>query len=115
VEPPKSPTGVKYPACATWDYGAGGAYKVQTLARAARGASCPPPLVLGALVEGLGPAGDPAHRCAPKKAQKKLKMAKEQKSQKKVQKSAKNSKKEYTAFGLPSWSPTLVLTELDPA
>ena len=75
----------------------------------------PPPLVLGALVEGLGPAGDPAHRCAPKKAQKKLKMAKEQKSQKKVQKSAKNSKKEYTAFGLPSWSPTLVLTELDPA
>jgi hypothetical protein len=23
--------------------------------------------------------------------------------------------KKYTAFGLPSWSPTLVLTELDPA
>jgi hypothetical protein len=33
-----------------------------------------------------------------------------------MQKNAKkNSKKKYTAFGLPSWSPTLVLTELDPA
>jgi hypothetical protein len=33
----------------------------------------------------------------------------------KVQKVQKKCKKKYTAFGLPSWSPTLVLTELDPA
>jgi hypothetical protein len=37
---------------------------------------------------------------------------KNKKREKKSKKNAKKSKK-YTAFGLPSWSPTLVLTELD--
>ena len=38
-----------------------------------------------------------------------------QKNKQKEKKKGKKCKKEqkYTAFGLPSWSPTLVLTELD--
>jgi hypothetical protein len=33
----------------------------------------------------------------------------------KIKNQTKKKQKRYTAFGLPSWSPTLVLTELDPA